>query len=201
MATPVRIKLDVLPAKFRSSPRNWLRITTIRIISQTVIFGLFLSFILLTTFAERARLAQQGAGVAAISGASSRLRPILMTSLAMIAGMVPMAIGFGEGGQQTAPLGRAVIGGLALATLATLLVLPGVFSIVRGNAGHESPSMHPDDLVPRPEVGSLPGRFMILAAVEARQQTGHHSERDERIPRGPSQPSAIERRQHGHRHI
>ena len=74
--------------------------------------------ILLVTFAERSRLAGKSSGDAALGGAVSRLRPILMTSLAMIAGMLPMAIGFGESGGQTAPLGRAVIGGLAVATLA-----------------------------------------------------------------------------------
>ena len=71
------------------------------------------------------------AAEAAVEGARSRLRPILMTSLAMIAGMMPMALGLGEGGEQTAPLGRAVIGGLALATVATLLVLPAVFALVQ----------------------------------------------------------------------
>ena len=60
-----------------------------------------------------------------------RLRPILMTSFAMIAGMVPMALGLGEGGEQTAPLGRAVIGGLLAATVTTLLVLPSIFAVVR----------------------------------------------------------------------
>jgi Cu/Ag efflux pump CusA len=59
--------------------------------------------------------------------------------------MLPMAIGFGESGGQTAPLGRAVIGGLAFATLATLLVLPGVFALVRANASRRSPSLDPDD--------------------------------------------------------
>ena len=101
--------------------------------------------ILLVTFAERARLAGQNASEAAIAGASSRLRPILMTSLAMIAGMLPMAAGVGESGQQSAPLGRAVVGGLAFATIATLLVLPAVFAIIRGKAGRRSPSLHPDD--------------------------------------------------------
>jgi multidrug efflux pump subunit AcrB len=101
--------------------------------------------ILLTTFAERARMAGERADNAAVSGASSRLRPILMTSLAMIAGMMPMAIGWGESGQQTAPLGRAVIGGLALATVATLLVLPGIFALIRGGASRRAPSLHPDD--------------------------------------------------------
>ena len=100
--------------------------------------------ILLTTFAERERLSGQGADAAAVTGAASRLRPILMTSLAMIAGMLPMAIGWGEGGQQTAPLGRAVIGGLALATLATLLVLPSAYALLRGRATRTSSSLHPD---------------------------------------------------------
>jgi len=101
--------------------------------------------ILLVTFAERSRLAGKSSGDAALDGAVSRLRPILMTSFAMIAGMLPMAIGLGESGGQTAPLGRAVIGGLALATLATLLVLPGVFALVRANASRRSPSLDPDD--------------------------------------------------------
>jgi multidrug efflux pump subunit AcrB len=101
--------------------------------------------ILLVTFAERSRMAGRSAVEAALDGTVSRLRPILMTSLAMIAGMVPMAIGFGESGAQTAPLGRAVIGGLAMATLATLLVLPSVFALVRANAGRRSPSLDPDD--------------------------------------------------------
>ena len=82
---------------------------------------------------------------AAVEGAQSRLRPILMTSLAMIAGMIPMAWGFGEGGEQTAPLGRAVIGGLTAATIATLIVLPSVFAILRGRAVTRSVSLDPDD--------------------------------------------------------
>jgi len=102
--------------------------------------------ILLVSFAERARLDGQTALDAAVSGATSRLRPILMTTLAMIAGMLPMAAGVGESGQQSAPLGRAVVGGLAFATLATLLVLPSVFAVIRGTAGRRSSSLHPDDL-------------------------------------------------------
>jgi len=100
--------------------------------------------ILLVTFAERARVAAADAGAAAIDGATSRLRPILMTSLAMMAGMLPLAIGFGAGGEQTAPLGRAVVGGLAAATLATLLVLPAVFAIVQSRAHRRSASLDPD---------------------------------------------------------
>src|SRR5204862_2544626 len=101
--------------------------------------------ILLVTFAERSRLAGASSTDAAVEGAQSRLRPILMTSLAMIAGMVPMAIGLGEGSEQTAPLGRAVVGGLVAATLATLLVLPSAFSILRGRAKRHSISLDPDD--------------------------------------------------------
>ncbi len=63
----------------------------------------------------------------------------------MIAGMVPMALGIGEGSQQTAPLGRAVIGGLLFATAATLLILPLVFSLIQRRAGVHSPSLDPDD--------------------------------------------------------
>ena len=68
---------------------------------------------------------------AAVEGAAGRLRPILMTSCAMIAGMIPMAIGLGEGGEQTSPLGRAVVGGLLGATLATLVVLPAIFALLQ----------------------------------------------------------------------
>jgi multidrug efflux pump subunit AcrB len=101
--------------------------------------------ILLVTFAERSRAAGADAAVAAVDGAQSRLRPILMTSAAMIVGMLPLAIGFGEGGEQTAPLGRAVVGSLAAATFATLLVLPAVFAIVQGRAHRRSVSLDPDD--------------------------------------------------------
>jgi multidrug efflux pump subunit AcrB len=101
--------------------------------------------ILLVTFAERKRQTGMSSLDAAIHGAHERLRPILMTSCAMIAGMVPMSLGFGEGGEQTAPLARAVIGGLAVATFATLFVLPAVFSIVLGKGRTQSSSVHPDD--------------------------------------------------------
>jgi multidrug efflux pump subunit AcrB len=100
--------------------------------------------LLLVTFAERSRMAGASAAEAAVASARSRLRPILMTSLAMIAGMVPMALGLGEGGQQSAPLGRAVIGGLVLATAATLLALPAVYTLVQGQAHGHSSSLDPD---------------------------------------------------------
>jgi multidrug efflux pump subunit AcrB len=101
--------------------------------------------ILLVTFAERNRIEGAPALDAAVAGASSRLRPILMTSFAMIAGMLPMAIGLGEGGAQTAPLGRAVIGGVSGATFATLVVLPAIFAILQGNQTRRSVSLHPVD--------------------------------------------------------
>ncbi|HEV3445591.1 MAG TPA: efflux RND transporter permease subunit, partial [Gemmataceae bacterium] len=101
--------------------------------------------ILLVTFAERTRRAGTEPLAAAVDGARHRLRPILMTSCAMIAGMIPMAFGFGEGGEQTAPLGRAVIGGLLAATVTTLLVLPSLFVLVQGRATTQSASLDPDD--------------------------------------------------------
>jgi multidrug efflux pump subunit AcrB len=100
--------------------------------------------ILLVTFAERERRAGVSRVEAAVLGARSRLRPILMTSLAMLAGMLPMAAGWSEGGEQMAPLGRAVMGGLALATLATLLILPAVYALVAARTVHSS-SLDPED--------------------------------------------------------
>ncbi|HVT27014.1 MAG TPA: efflux RND transporter permease subunit, partial [Lacipirellulaceae bacterium] len=102
--------------------------------------------ILLVTFAEHRRREGMPSDDAAANGAASRLRAILMTSCAMVAGMLPMALGFGESGQQNGPLGRAVIGGLIAATAATLLILPTVFAMVQQRASRESSSLHPDDL-------------------------------------------------------
>jgi multidrug efflux pump subunit AcrB len=127
----------------------WLTRTTLNIQS---FMGAIMSIgvavanaILLITFAERNRIEGQQSDAAAIDGARSRLRPILMTSFAMIAGMIPMALGLGEGGEQTAPLGRAVIGGLVAATIATLFILPAVFAIVQRRTSRESVSLDPDD--------------------------------------------------------
>ncbi len=101
--------------------------------------------ILLITFAERARHENRPVMDAAREGAASRLRAILMTAAAMICGMVPMAIGFGEGGSQSAPLGRAVIGGLLVSTFATLTILPSIYAILQGRASTTSPSLNPMD--------------------------------------------------------
>jgi multidrug efflux pump subunit AcrB len=101
--------------------------------------------ILLVTFAEQARRQGGSPLQTAIEAARARMRPVLMTSAAMIAGMIPMALALGEGAEATAPLGRAVIGGLAAATLATLIVLPSVYSLVQQSASATSPSLDPDD--------------------------------------------------------
>jgi len=93
--------------------------------------------ILVVSFAKE-RLAEHGdALTAAVEAGFTRFRPVLMTAFAMIIGMVPMALGFGEGGEQNAPLGRAVIGGLLCATVATLVFVPVVFSLVHGRRAAE----------------------------------------------------------------
>ena len=90
--------------------------------------------VLVVSFARERMNAGDDAFEAAIAAGVTRLRPVLMTALAMIIGMVPMALGLGAGGEQNAPLGRAVIGGLACATIATLFFVPTVFTIVHGRA-------------------------------------------------------------------
>lgn len=89
--------------------------------------------ILVVTFANDERKAENGKGAveAALSAGYTRLRPVLMTALAMIIGMLPMSLGLGEGGEQNAPLGRAVIGGLLIATFSTLFFVPVVYSVLR----------------------------------------------------------------------
>jgi multidrug efflux pump subunit AcrB len=101
--------------------------------------------ILIVTNGEKLRLEFRDATRASITSAAIRLRPILMTSLAMMAGMVPMASGMGEAGEQTAPLGRAVIGGLFASTLAALFILPLVFAWVQEKTTYESPSLMPEE--------------------------------------------------------
>jgi multidrug efflux pump subunit AcrB len=94
--------------------------------------------ILVVAFAK-SRLADHGDAIlAAIEAGATRFRPVCMTALAMIIGMVPMALGLGDGGEQNAPLGRAVIGGLLCATVATLVFVPAVFSMLHGGKGEGS---------------------------------------------------------------
>jgi multidrug efflux pump subunit AcrB len=101
--------------------------------------------ILIVTNAEKLRLEYQDPFRAAIVAASVRLRPILMTSLAMIAGMIPMASGLGEAGDQSAPLGRAVIGGLAASTLSALFIVPLVYGWIQQKRSFDTVSLLPED--------------------------------------------------------
>ncbi|HEY5325636.1 MAG TPA: efflux RND transporter permease subunit [Mucilaginibacter sp.] len=101
--------------------------------------------ILIVTTGETLRLEYRNSTRAAITSASIRLRPILMTSFAMIAGMVPMASGMGEAGEQSAPLGRAVIGGLFASTFAALFILPLVFAWVQNKTTYDHPSLMPEE--------------------------------------------------------
>jgi multidrug efflux pump subunit AcrB len=110
--------------------------------------------ILVVSFARERLEATGDAATAAIEAGFTRFRPVLMTALAMIIGMAPMALGLGEGGEQNAPLGRAVIGGLVCATTATLLFVPVVFAILHGRKKPEpargAPGAAP---TPPPETG------------------------------------------------
>jgi multidrug efflux pump subunit AcrB len=87
--------------------------------------------ILMITFANDQRKEGMNSHDAALSAGLTRLRPVIMTALAMIIGMLPMSLGLGEGGEENAPLGRAVIGGLAMATFSTLIFVPIVYSALR----------------------------------------------------------------------
>jgi multidrug efflux pump subunit AcrB len=87
--------------------------------------------ILVVTFANDQRIVGRTASGAALAAGMTRLRPVIMTALAMVLGMLPMSLGMGEGGEQNAPLGRAVIGGLLMATGATLFFVPVMYSILR----------------------------------------------------------------------
>jgi multidrug efflux pump subunit AcrB len=157
----------MLAANFESLRLSFVVLSTIPIVITGVILGLLLtgttlnvqSFmgailaigvalanaILLVTFAEQYRRGGLSASDAASRAAKTRLRPVLMTSLAMMVGMIPMALAIGEGAEATAPLGRAVIGGLLFATIATLTVLPLVFAMVQGKNSIVSGSLDPDD--------------------------------------------------------
>lgn len=101
--------------------------------------------VLLISNAESLRLQNGDALSSAIQAASLRIRPIIMTTLAMIAGMLPMAIGHGEGGDQVAPLGRAVIGGLIASSFSVLLLLPLVFVWIQNKTSTQSSSLDPED--------------------------------------------------------
>ena len=101
--------------------------------------------VLLISNAETIRKTNNNAIEAGVEAAKLRIRPIIMTTLAMVAGMLPMAVGFGEGGDQVSPLGRAVIGGLISSTFSVLIILPLVFGWMQKKAGIISPSLDPED--------------------------------------------------------
>lgn len=113
--------------------------------------------VLMITNAEHLRRHSGNALEAAREAAALRLRPILMTSVAMVVGMIPMASGLGEGGDQAAPLGRAVIGGLVASTFATLFILPLVFAWVQGKASTASVSLDPEDKESKHYIPNLHG--------------------------------------------
>ncbi|MEI9891751.1 MAG: efflux RND transporter permease subunit [Caulobacteraceae bacterium] len=106
--------------------------------------------ILVVSFARERLEATGDAVTAAMEAGFTRFRPVLMTALAMIIGMAPMALGLGEGGEQNAPLGRAVIGGLICATIATLLFVPVVLQLVHGRKAESPGHRHHAAGPPRP---------------------------------------------------
>jgi multidrug efflux pump subunit AcrB len=96
--------------------------------------------VLVVSFARDNLLRGMSPVDAALDAGASRIRPVLMTAAAMLIGMLPMSLGLGEGGEQNAPLGRAVIGGLIFATTASLFLVPVIFSIIHGRPGRSVPS-------------------------------------------------------------
>ncbi len=133
------IILTALPGAFAGIA--WMLFITQTTLSVPSLMGAIMTIgvatansILLVTFANDERAAGKNAMEAALSAGFTRLRPVCMTALAMIIGMAPMALALGEGGEQNAPLGRAVIGGLLIATISTLVVVPVVYSLLRKEA-------------------------------------------------------------------
>jgi multidrug efflux pump subunit AcrB len=101
--------------------------------------------ILVISFAKERMAELKNARQSVLEAGTTRLRPVIMTALAMIIGMVPMSLGLGEGGEQNAPLGRAVIGGLIVATVATLFFVPVVYSLIRGRSDQKQPESQPGE--------------------------------------------------------
>ena len=105
--------------------------------------------ILVVSFSKERLEAGKTPSEAALEAGYTRFRPVLMTALAMIIGMLPMSLGLGEGGEQNAPLGRAVIGGLLFATVATLFFVPVFFSFIHGAARRRSTGPTSSETKPR----------------------------------------------------
>jgi multidrug efflux pump subunit AcrB len=123
----------------------WMLFVTQTTISVPALTGAIMAMgiatansILVVSFARERLRAGDTAFAAAVEAGVNRFRPVLMTALAMVIGMLPMSVGLGEGGEQNAPLGRAVIGGLMFATLATLFFVPGVFAVIHGWRGRRA---------------------------------------------------------------
>jgi len=126
----------------------WMLFTTQTTLSVPSLTGAIMTIgvstansVLVVTFANERRAEGMSAVDAVVAAGYTRLRPVLMTALAMILGMIPMALALGEGGEQNAPLGRAVIGGLLVATLTTLFIVPISYTVLRAR----QPAPEPDD--------------------------------------------------------
>jgi multidrug efflux pump subunit AcrB len=135
--------------------------------------------ILMVTFANDQRREGADARGAALAAGRTRLRPVLMTALAMIIGMLPMSLGLGEGGEQNAPLGRAVIGGLLVATAFTLLFVPVMYSLLRRRAPRSDVD---DDLTDDGELHSTPTNHA--------ERGNWHAQSDRVAVRGVTGPGA-----------
>lgn len=138
----------------------WMLFSTMTTISVPALMGAIMcvgvataNSILLVTFANEQRQLGKDALEAALNAGYVRLRPVIMTALAMIIGMLPMSLGLGEGGEQNAPLGRAVVGGLIFATVATLFFVPVMYSLMR----RKQPHLLTDDLIDAPSEAELTG--------------------------------------------
>ena len=174
----------------------WMLFTTQTTLSVPALTGAIMCMgvatansVLVISFA-RERYEELGDPVAAaLEAGFVRFRPVLMTALAMIIGMAPMALGLGEGGEQNAPLGRAVIGGLIFATIATLMFVPVVFSMVHKTARRQGRRRTGDAACPlntRPPVSRRKlGLFGVVAALIAAGAGRRH-----RHPRARGWPSA-----------
>jgi len=149
------------------------------------------------TFARDRRRAGDSVVTATVTAARGRLRPIVMTGLAMIAGMIPVALGIGEGGDQNAPLGLAVVGGLAASMIAAIVFLPALYAIFARKGSLLSPSLDPDDPSSpssQPEGRSMsPTRLLLLSLwqrVSVPAATGRHPPDRPRRLRSKSCPSS-----------
>jgi multidrug efflux pump subunit AcrB len=157
----------------------WMLYTTRTTLSVPALMGAIMCIgvatsnsILLITFANDQRKEGHDALSAALSAGTTRLRPVVMTALAMIVGMLPMSLGLGEGGEQNAPLGRAVIGGLLVATVFTLFFVPVMYSLLRRRPPQPEQA---DEAAAEPEAASTPINRLALATNAGPQAMEGHS--------------------------